>query len=272
MPQPALSVILITRNEAENVAGCLASVGFADEWIVVDSGSTDATCEIARRSGATVVSTDDWPGFGAQKNRALALARGRWVLSIDADERVSPQLAQQIRAAVAADATGHESAADGVRSDGKLAGYEFSRLSNFCGQWMRHGDWYPDRVLRLFRREAGRFSDDLVHERLIVAGAIGRLDGELLHDSMPTLEGALDKMNRYSSGRALDKIRAGQRGGLASALGHAVWAFVRCYILRRGLFDGRLGFVLALYVAEGTYYRYLKMGLLAHPPRRPFEN
>jgi hypothetical protein len=137
---------------------------------------------------------------------------------------------------------------------------------------MRHGDWYPDRVLRLFRREAGRFSDDLVHERLIVAGAIGRLDGELLHDSMPTLEGALDKMNRYSSGRALDKFHAGQRGGLASALGHALWAFVRCYILRRGLLDGRLGFVLALYVAEGTYYRYLKMGLLARPPRRPFED
>lgn len=271
MQQPALSVILITRNEAAHVAGCLASVAFADEWIVVDSGSSDATCDIARGCGATVTATTDWPGFGVQKNRALAQARGRWVLSIDADERVTPELAEQIRCVLAADATGHDSSA--VRSDsgGKLAAYEFSRLSNFCGQWMRHGDWYPDRVLRLFRRDAGRFSDDLVHERLMVTGPTGRLDGELLHDSMPTLEGALDKMNRYTSGRALDKVRAGQGGGLAAALSHGLWAFFRCYVLKRGLLDGRLGLVLAVYVAEGTYYRYLKMGLLAHPPRRPFD-
>jgi hypothetical protein len=130
---------------------------------------------------------------------------------------------------------------------------------------MRHGDWYPDRVLRLFKREAGGFSNDLVHERLIVEGRIGRLTGELLHHSMPTLEGALDKMNRYSSGRAADKVAAGGRGGLGSALSHGIWAFLRCYILHRGFLDGRLGFVLAVYVAENTYYRYLKMGLLARP-------
>jgi len=257
LAQPTLSVILITRNEAAHVLGCLKSVAFADEWIVVDSNSSDATCELARQFGATVTSTPDWPGFGAQKNRALALARGRWVLSIDADERVTPELAASIRAAIDA--------------DGEPAAHELSRLSNFCGQCMRHGDWYPDRVLRLFRRDAGRFSNDLVHERLIVDGAIGRLQGELLHDSMPTLEGALDKMNRYSSGRATDKVGTGQSGGLATALSHALWAFVRCYFLKRGLLDGRLGFVLAVYVAEGTYYRYLKMGLIVNPPRRPFD-
>lgn len=259
MSNPALSVILITHNEAAHVAACLDSVAFADEWIVVDSGSTDATREIAQARGAKVVVAADWPGFGAQKNRALALASGRWVLSIDADERVTPELAASIRAVLAADANGNAPGA----AHGKLAGHELSRLSNFCGQWMRHGDWYPDRVLRLFRRDAGRFSDDRVHERLIVDGAVGRLDGELLHHSMPTLESALDKMNRYSSGRAIDKVGAGKRGGLASAIGHAAWAFVRCYVLRRGFLDGRLGFVLAVYVAEGTYYRYLKMGLLA---------
>ncbi len=260
MVQPALSVILITHNEAAHVAGCLASVAFADEWVVVDSGSTDATCELARGLGATVVSTADWQGFGAQKNRALALATGRWVLSIDADERVTPELAASIRRVVAA--------------DGPQAGHEASRLSNFCGQWMRHGDWHPDRVLRLFRREAARFSDDRVHERLIVAGPIGRLRGELLHDSMPTLDSALAKMNRYSSERALDKVQAGGnggKGGLMAAMSHALWAFLRCYVLKRGLLDGRLGFVLAVYVAEGTYYRHLKMGLLANPPRRAFE-
>ena len=250
MTAPVLSVILITHNEAANIGACLASVAFADELIVVDSGSTDGTADIARNAGAHVTVTPDWPGFGAQKNRALALATGRWVFSIDADERVTPELAASIGRAVAAD-------------DAGVAGYEVSRLSNFCGQWMHHGAWYPDRVLRLFKREAARFSDDLVHERLIVEGPVARLEGQLLHDSMPTLDDAIAKMNRYSAGRALDKVRAGKRGGLAAALSHGVWAFVRCYLLRRGFLDGRLGFVLAVYVAENTYYRYLKMGLLA---------
>jgi len=252
MSTPRLSVILITHNEAGNIAECLASVAFADERIIVDSGSTDGTVEIARSLGAQVVVTPDWPGFGVQKNRALALATGAHVFSIDADERVTPELAASIQRVVAGGSA--------------EAGYELSRLSNFCGQWMRHGDWYPDRVLRLFRREAGRFSNDLVHERLIIDGRVARLEGELQHYSMPTLESALDKMNRYSSGRAVDKIAAGRRGGLGSALAHGLWAFLRCYILRLGCLDGRLGLVLAIYVAEGTYYRYLKMGLLA-PPR-----
>jgi glycosyltransferase involved in cell wall biosynthesis len=248
-----LSVIVITKNEARDIADCLASVAFADERVVLDSGSSDATCDIARSLGARVVQSDDWPGFGVQKNRALAQARGEWVLSIDADERLSAELAASIRAALA-------------RADGDaagVAGYELSRRSRFCGQWMHHGDWYPDVVLRLFRRERGRFSDDLVHERLHVDGPVRRLAGELLHETMPTLDDALDKMNRYSSGRALDKVRGGARGGLGTALVHGAWAFFRCYLLRRGFLDGRLGFVLAVYVAEGTYYRYLKMGLLA---------
>jgi glycosyltransferase involved in cell wall biosynthesis len=192
-----------------------------------------------------VIVAADWPGFGRQKNRALAEARGRWVLSIDADERVSPALAAEIR--------------DVVRAAATADGYELDRLSSLCGQWMHHGDWYPDRVLRLFKREAGRFSDDLVHERLIVDGRIARLRGRLLHHTMPTLADALAKMNRYSSGRAADQRRGGGRGGLAAALAHGAWAFVRCYAIKRGFLDGRLGLVLAIYVAEGTYYRYLKM-------------
>jgi glycosyltransferase involved in cell wall biosynthesis len=265
MPSPVLSVILITRNEAANVGDCLRSVAFADEWIVVDSGSSDDTRRIAEAFGARVITTGDWPGFGAQKNRALAEARGRWVLSIDADERVTEPLAASIRRVVDADTSGQQGAGAAALGSQGCAGYELSRLSSFRGQWMRHGDWYPDRVLRLFRREAGRFSDDRVHERLLVPGPIGRLDGELLHHTMPTLDNALDKMNRYSAGRALDKRRAGGEGGLAAALLHGAWAFVRGYVLRRGFLDGRLGFVLAVYVAEGTYYRYLKMSLLSLP-------
>ncbi len=270
MTQPRLSVILITKNEAHNIEDCLRSVaGLADEIVVVDSGSRDGPVEIARRLGATVEVTGDWPGFGVQKARALARATGEWVLSLDADERVSPALAGQIRRVVAApgaDTSGQSFAAENARG-GETLGYELSRLSSFCGQWMRHGDWYPDRVLRLFRRGHGRFTEDLVHERIVVDGPVGRLDGDLLHHTRPSLDDALDKMNRYTSGRALDRTRAGRRGGLGGALGHGLWAFLRSYVLKRGFLDGRLGFVLAVYIAEGTYYRYLKMAY--GPAARP---
>lgn len=254
MSAPALSVIVITRNEAAHIGECLRSTAFADEWIVVDQASSDDTVAIARAFGARVEVTTDWPGFGPQKNRALALATGRWVLSIDADERVSEALAQAIRAVVQADAPA-------------VAGYRLARLSRFCGQWMRHGDWYPDRVLRLFRRGSGRFTDDLVHERLNVPGRVDDLAGDLLHETMPDLHDALAKLNRYSSGRAADLAARGRPGGLRRAVTHGIWAFVRCYILKLGCLDGRLGFVLAVYVAEATYYRYLKLGMLA--PARP---
>jgi glycosyltransferase involved in cell wall biosynthesis len=257
---PHLSVILITHNESHNVLECLRSVSFAQEWIVVDSGSTDGTRELALGFGAHVVKADDWPGFGAQKNRALALATGRWVLSIDADERVSDELAGQIRAAIGDVPSGDAAAAS---TPGAPVAYALSRLSRFCGQWMRHGDWYPDRVVRLFRREAGRFSDDRVHERLLVDGRIETLPGHLLHETMPSLDEAIDKMNRYSSGRALDQVRSGRRGSFGGAIGHALWAFLRGYLFKRGFLDGQLGLVLALYVAEGTYYRHLKLWMLS---------
>lgn len=245
---PRLSVIVITRNEVLRLRRCLESVSFADECIVVDSGSTDGTPELAEALGAWVSRTTDWPGFGAQKNRALALARGDWVLSLDADEWLDDTLASQVRAVVEAPG------APGCS-------YTLSRLSSFCGQWMRHSGWYPDPVLRLFPRGAGRFSDDLVHERLLCDLPTRPLPGHLLHESMPTLTIANDKMNRYSSGRAADLHARGRRGGLGSALGHGFWAFVRTYVLKRGFLDGRMGFILAVHNAETSYYRYLKMWL-----------
>ncbi|MEO7057354.1 MAG: glycosyltransferase family 2 protein [Caldimonas sp.] len=254
MPSATLSVIVITKNESAHIDACLASVAFADEWIVLDSQSSDDTVERARRFGATVVTTTDWPGFGRQKQRVLDLATGRWVLAIDADERVTPALAASIRAVVARS-----------DADDKVAptAYEISRLSQMSGRWIHHGDWYPDRVVRLFRRGRARFSADLVHEHVIADGRVGRLEGELLHYTMPSYDDALAKLNRYSSGRAADHAAAGRAGGVLPALLHAAWAFVRSYVVRRGFLDGGAGFVVAVYVAEGTWWRYLKMAELA---------
>lgn len=251
MPPATLSVIVITKNESERIDACLASVPFADEWIVVDAGSSDDTAERARRAGARVVVTADWPGFGAQKQRALDLASGTWVLSLDADERVTPALAASIEGVLRAAPT-----------PGPVA-YELSRLAQMSGRWIRHGDWHPDRVLRLFRRDVGRFSADRVHERVLVDGAVGRLQGDLLHFTMPRYEDALAKLNRYSSEGAAARMAAGKSGGLAAAIGHAAWAFLRSYVVRRGFLDGAAGFVVAAYVAEGTWWRYLKMAELA---------
>lgn len=246
-PMPRLSVVLITRNEIHNIGACLRSVAFADEVVVVDSGSSDGTVEAARAAGARVLVTPDWPGFGPQKARALAEATGDWVFSIDADEQVTPELAQAIQAAI---------------HSGKHDAYEVNRRSNYCGQYMAHSGWYPDRVLRLFRRGTARFSDDLVHERVIAPGPMGRLAGDLLHNSMPHFESVIDKLDRYSTAGAVALMRKGVRGSLAKALGHGWWAFMRTYVLKLGFLDGRLGLALAISNAEGTYYRYMKLWLL----------
>lgn len=271
-PVPAtsrLSVIVITRDEESRLRACLESVAFADECVVVDGGSRDGTVALAQQLGARVIVTPDWPGFGRQKQRALDAARGTWVLSIDADEWVDKALAQAIRGVVESPETAHGGAT-------VPTAYNVDRLSALCGRWMEHGSWQPDPCLRLFRRGSARFSDDLVHERLICDGLIARLPGRLLHNSLPRLEQALEKMNRYSSGRAQDLAARGRRGGLGPAIGHGLWAFVRGYLLRRGFLDGRLGFVLAVLDAEAAYYRHLKVWLdaepLSHPlpaPRRP---
>ncbi len=249
---PRLSAIVITRNEIRNIDACLRSVAFADEIVVVDSGSTDGTVEAARALGARVLQPEGWPGFGPQKNRALAAATGDWVLSLDADEQVSPQLAASIQAALAAPS--HDA-------------YLVNRRSSYCGQYMAHSGWYPDRVLRLFRRAGARFSDDLVHERVLVDGSVGRLAGDLMHESMPHFESVLDKLDRYSTAGAQALARKGVKGSLAKALGHGWWAFMRTYVLRLGFLDGRLGLALAISNAEGTYYRYMKLWLLQRKER-----
>ena len=242
-----LSVIIITKNEAVNIRACIESVAWADEIIVVDSGSSDATVEICRELGAQVY-VHDWPGFGMQKNRALGYATKDWVFSIDADERVTHELREEIQSAM---------------QRGQAEGYEIPRLSSFCGRYMHHSGWYPDYVLRLFRRGTGKFSDDLVHERVIVNGPITKLQQLLLHESFRDLEQLLAKINHYSTASAQMLHRKNRTASLKKAVGHALWAFFRSYFLRAGLLDGREGFMLAVSTAEGTYYRYLKLMLLA---------
>ncbi|HTT40770.1 MAG TPA: glycosyltransferase family 2 protein [Burkholderiales bacterium] len=243
-----LSAIVITRDEEAVIRRCLGSVAWADEIVVVDSGSSDRTVEICRELGAKVHVTGDWPGFGAQKNRALDLAGSDWVLSLDADEWVSPELQAEIRATVAG-------------SSGPVA-YRVPRLSSFCGRFLRHSGWWPDPVLRLFRRGKARFSDDLVHEQLIVHGPIGSLTQPILHESFVSFEEVLDKLNRYSSAGAQMMSARGRTGSLGSAVAHAAWTFLRTYLFRAGFLDGREGFMVAVSNAEGVYYRYLKAWLL----------
>ena len=244
---PLLSAIVITRNEAANIGDCLDSVAFCDERIVVDCGSSDGTVDIAKAKGARV-EIHEWRGFGPQKNYALSLATGDWVLSIDADERATLKLAGAIKA---------------VLADLSADGWELPRRSSFCGRELRHSGWSPDYVLRLFRRGRARFTDDLVHERVVCDGKVGRLAEPLLHYPVIGLEDAVGRMDRYSTAGAEMFVASGRRVSFGSGIAHGLWSFLRAYVWRLGFLDGREGFLLAVANAEGTYYRYMKAWLKA---------
>ena len=244
-----LSITIITKNEAQNIADCVRSCRFADEVVVVDCGSTDDTVALARAEGAQVFVTD-WPGDGAQKNRAIDRSTGDWFFSLDADERISPELAAEIRQAI---------------ERGDVNGFRVPRVSMYCGQFMHHGGWRPDFNWRLARRGKARWTETQVHSVMKVEGQSGRLRESIVHYSFPTMESVLEKVNRYSTWSAQDLDAAGKRGSLRKAVGHAVWAFIRTYFLRRAFLDGRMGFLLAVSNAEGTYYRYVKLWLRQRP-------
>ena len=239
-----LSVAIIACNEAHRIARCLKSVSFADQIVVLDSGSTDDTVAIARGLGADVEVTPDWPGFGPQKNRALARCRYRWVLSIDADEQVSDALAAEILRVLR-----------GAPAEATVAGYWLRRSSRYCGQVIRHGLWGNDRVLRLFERQRGRFTDARVHESLVCDGETRVLEGILVHDSVDSPEDARSKARRYAFLGA-EALRARGRGGALQGGVHAGWSFVRGYLLRAGFLDGRFGLTLARLNAAGTFWKY----------------
>jgi glycosyltransferase involved in cell wall biosynthesis len=241
--RPSISVIIITKNEAFRIEECLQSVRWADEIIVFDSGSTDNTVEICRRYTDKVLVTD-WPGYGAQKQRALQQATGDWVLSIDADERVTPLLKEEILTTLPTT---------------PMDAFEIKFCSEYCGKNIRFGDWLNDKQVVLFKRTKGEFVSLLVHERIEIQGRIGKMTGRIHHLAFQNLEMVLRKMNDYSTWSAAQKKIQGKKGGLLQAITHGLWAFVRGYFLRFGFLDGREGFLLAVSNAEGTYYRYLKL-------------
>lgn len=246
-----LSVIIITKNETLNIRECLESVKWADEIIVVDSGSSDNTVAICREFTPHVY-VHDWPGFGAQKNRALDYATRDWVLSLDADERITPELRVEIEQAML---------------DGVQAGYCIPRLSQFCGKFIHYSGWYPDFVLRLFKRDVARFSDSLVHEKVLMKGNTAKLKNPILHYSYFTVEDVERKVEHYSAAAAQQMKQSGKRSNLLSASISGGWAFVRTYILRLGMLDGSAGWHIACMNARTTYLKYRKLEALYHAKR-----
>ena len=240
-----LSVVVITRDAAGDLAACLDSAPFAAETLVVDSGSRDDTVEIARRSGARVIERA-WPGFGAQKQFAAAAASHDWVLCIDADERVSAPLAAAICALFA-------------RGTPPACAYAIARRNRFLGRWLAHGEGYPDWTVRLFDRRRARWSDDVVHERVVADGAVARLSGDLLHASAESIDAYIAKQNRYTSLQAEALHARGARASAARLALAPLARFVRFYVLKLGFLDGAAGFA---HIAIGAFASFLKYAKL----------
>lgn len=238
-----LSVTIITRNEAAHIEACLASVDWADERLVVDCGSTDGTAALAERAGARLV-VHDWPGYAPQKNFAASQASHDWILSIDADERVTPELAREIRAALEAPSA---------------AGYRIPRITWHLGRWFRTTDWYPDPQLRLYDRRRGAWQARRVHESVTIDGPAGLLAHHLQHYAYRDITHHLETMNRYTTLAAEDMFESGRRAGVIDLVVHPAAAFLRNYILKGGVGDGLPGFIVS---AMNAYYVFLKFAKL----------
>lgn len=238
-----LTVIVITKNEEANIGRCLESVSFADEIVVLDSGSTDNTVAIAKQYTENVFSTD-WQGYGIQKQRALAKATGDWVLNLDADESLNVQLQEEIKQAV---------------SDNVADAYRVPIQMYFYNQPLTYSSG-PQRHIRLFKRVNARYSNDIVHEKIILSpeSRIGRIKHSICHHSFKDLSHALYKLNKYSSYSAKIRLNSKKKPSFYMALLSTSWMFLRCYILQRGFLDGKAGFLFAAYNAQGTFYRGMK--------------
>lgn len=247
--KPTLSVILITKNEAHNVVKCLDSVSWADEIIVLDSGSSDNTVDLCRQYTSQVFTTD-WPGFGPQKNRALNRATSDWVLSIDADEFLSPELIRKIQ--------------EIIKNQQAKDAYKIKRITKFYGKYLHYGDWKSDYPLRLFKRDTARFKDVPVHESLVTEGKIGKIKEIMWHNSFTSMEEILNKMNKYSTLSAINFKNEGRSANILKAFLKGLWTFLRGYFFKFGFLDGKFGFLLAVVNAEGCFYKYVKLSLLTN--------
>lgn len=248
---PGLSAVMIAKDAAATIEAALQSVQFCSELIVViDDDSRDATEPIARRL-ATQVEIRPWRGYGPAKQEAVSLASGPWILSIDSDETVSPELATSINEAV-------------TRNDTRIAAYAIRRRTRYLGRWMRHGDWGRDRVVRLFRRDAAQFTSDQVHESVVAEGEKPILNGWLWHEGDQTIESYLNRLNVYTSLAAKSLHEAGRRAGWWSLVARPSFKFIQAYFLRAGFLDGWQGFILAWFSAVYVFTKYAKLRGLNH--------
>ena len=242
-----LSVCIITKNEAANIRACLDSVAFADEIVVIDSVSTDETVAICREYTEKILVTP-YKGCGPQKKQALEMATSPWALILDADERLSKELQLEIQKTL--QAPQHDA-------------YSIPFQTFYCGKAIKFGDWVRERHIRLIRTDKNTIVPRIVHFGIKTSGTVGRLRHKIFHYSFQNLEKVLDKMNTYSSYGAEHNLQQGKHAGLATAIAHGCFAFIRGYILKLGFLDGAEGFMLAISNAEGSYYKYLKLRHLA---------
>ena len=245
-----LSVILITYNEADIIERTLGSIAWADEIIIIDSGSTDQTVTLCQKWTPHVYH-QKWLGFGEQKNQALKKANGDWILSLDADEVISPQLKAEMKEIL-------------TTNKAQKNAYYIPFHSYFLNTRIRHGDWRKEQHLRLFKRHCGHFDNQKLHENIEIQGQTGRLHGHINHFSYRSLDQALEKLRCYAKAGAQVRFMQGRKGGILLGWFKSKWAFFRSFILRLGFLDGRSGFLLACYIANYTFYRYVYLGLQPH--------
>ncbi len=253
MERVRVSAVLITKNEAENIDACLQSVEWVDEIIIVDSGSTDGTLEIAGKYTDKIYLEKDWQGFGIQRQRAQARAKGDWILAIDADERVSPELKAEILSF--------------VEEDDRTKVFAIPRLTWCFGAFIRHSGWYPDYVTRLYPREKAKYNDALVHEKVEVTDTLEtiRLTENLLHFSFRDLKHWIGKTAAYAEAWADERERKGKKSSLFQGISHATAGFFKSYFLRAGFLDGRQGLLLGILAAYSKFLKYADLWLRSQP-------
>ncbi len=255
LDKPSLTVIILSLNNADSIQACIDSVGWAQEVLVYDSGSSDGTVSIARNLGANVVTDTDWSGFGKQRQKAQAHACSEWLLWIDSDEVVSESLKVSIQQCL-------------VRANTEYA-YSVNRVTDFFGRFIRHSGWHPDRIVRLYAKDTYQYNDAIVHEKVDCPNhAVRPIKGDLFHYTSPSFSAYMSKSLRYAEDWAKQKYDAGKRVTLLGIVVRTKFAFVRKYILKKGFLDGRHGFLLAMQSSHYTFNKYFALWILLQKQAR----